>query len=237
MSRTPNPVTPTLRVRGDLLVDGVTGRAWDASEFHDPALFSWLYDDFLMVSTDGAGLLHSAGEWTIQGTTFGSGASLVRVDGDTVLQGLLSHNFGAAVSTFGTPFSTANNFDLEFRWAQFGAVAGTRRFGLFGAASTGDGTGIYFRHTQAGTLTAVGRTGASETVIDTGIAAANGTYHICRLVAVAAQIFQVYVDGTSYGLLNAGSVPTTALGLHGMSGAAAANTGFLLDYVAIWQSR
>ena len=156
------------------------------------------------------------------------------VDGDATTQGSLVQS---RASTFSILYNTAKRFDLRFRQAQRGTSAGTRRFGLGAAELTGDGTGIYFRHTNAGNYTAVGRTGASETTLDTGIAAANGTFHTFRLVATADTTVAVYVDGALIGTVSSANVPTADLGISCVAGGTGANTGLTLDYVRLRQNR
>jgi len=156
------------------------------------------------------------------------------IDGDATTQGGL---YQARTSVFNILYNTAKRFDLRFSQAQRGTSAGTRRFGLGAAQLTGDGTGIYFRHTNAGNYTAVGRTGASETTLDTGIAAANGTFHTFRLVATGATTVAVYVDETLVGTVSSGNVPTADLGIAAFAGGTGANTGMTLDYVKLRQNR
>src|SRR3989337_1468363 len=100
------------------------------------------------------------------------------------------------------------------RWAPVGPGAATRFIGLGPANSaifTTPVDGIYFRHTNAGSIIAVCRKASAETTLDTLVVAADGVFHTGRLVVTdAGASVQVFVDGASKGVINT-NVPTVNL--------------------------
>ena len=128
------------------------------------------------------------------------------------------------------PFSASKNPILRINQAQF-LTSGTRFLGLTTTAFGGsDQTGIYWRYANAGHYIAVCRNGASETVLDTAIHAAAGTFNRLRLEITSALV-SVYVDGILKGTITT-NIPTAPMFFDG-SGAPGA--GFDLDYVQIIQ--
>ena len=213
---------------------------WNGPTSNDPEVSLVFCDDFTQLDDTAAPATGAARfgdhRWWARGASnsvVGTGGQFA-VDGDATTQGII---YQARGSTLNILYNTAKRFDLRFRVAQLGTVAGTRRFGLGAAVLTGDGTGIYIRHTAAGNYTAIGRTGASETTLDTGVAAANGTFHTFRLVATGNTTVEVYVDGVLKGTVSSANVPTADLGLSLAAGGTAANTGLTVDYVNLKQNR
>lgn len=233
-----------LLVDNSTLVDIVTGNELNASsatvttfaDVFDPEVFVWLYDDF--ASSDVAPFnlpFNSALSWNGAGTTgiAATAPTLATCDGDGASQGSMF----LGRSTFFAAFDTSMLWEYRVRVAQFGAAAGTRRFGLGAAALTSDGTGIYFRHTNAGDITAVARTGASESTASMGVSAANGTFHDLRMVATDTQSIDYYIDGVLTQTIATANVPTTALGISFAAGSSSANTGVRIDYIDFRHSR
>jgi hypothetical protein len=160
--------------------------------------------------------------WTLTDVTLISGLNgVVNCIGSIVLNG----------GDTGLPFSAAKSPVLRMNQAQYGASAGTRRLGLTAVAfAGGDQTGIYWRYATAGHYIAVCRNGVNETVLDTAIHAAAGTFNKLRLEITSALV-SVYVDGILKGTITT-NIPTSPMFFCG-DGAAA--SGFDLDYVQIIQ--
>jgi hypothetical protein len=135
-------------------------------------------------------------------TTSGNGPRLSVDDGT-----------GSAITT--TPFASSKNPTVKLRWAQNGTASGTRRIGLGQDVtdtfhSSEPDNGIYFRHTAGGNIIAVCRSSNTESVLDTGVATANGTFHIGRLVVTGTTSVQVFIDGVSKGTITT-NIPSTNL--------------------------
>ena len=236
---------------GDYGLLGSDGAAWrtlsryvasgGAAGF-DPETTVQFYEDFLGQGTGGAtgttAFQFAYPWWAGVGTpTINATHTGGRVDfGGTNPTYWVSAD-GAA--TFFKPFVVAKNFTLKITAAQFGSGAGTRWFGLFGAAPAvaDPSNGIFFRHGLNGTINAVCRSGGTETTLSTGITAATGTFHNFRAVVTGGGTnVQIFADGVSQGSITT-NIPSVNLGPAVTNDGGAASVGTTLDSFFVSQTR
>jgi|CXWL01.1.fsa_nt_gi hypothetical protein len=126
--------------------------------------------------------------------------------------------------------------DLRVRTAQHGTVASTRYVGLGDTAGSPPANGIYVRHSNAGNYIAVCRSAGTESTLDTGVAAANGTFHTIRLAVLASNQCAVFVDGAPKGDITA-NIPSTALGIFSTENSNVVNSGLDIDFIELVMNR
>lgn len=136
----------------------------------------------------------------------------------------------------GLPWIASLNPIMAVRQAQYGAAAGTRRFGLGSAVlTTAPANGIYVQHGNGGNYIFVCRASSVESTLDSGIAAANGVFHELKMVITAALV-TCYVDNVEIGTINS-NIPTAALYFDIANSVNTVNNGNDIDYVYISQDR
>lgn len=134
--------------------------------------------------------------------------------------------------------TAAKNPRFICRWAQFGGVAGTRFIGLSATllSDVDPSNGIYFRHALSSNIIAVARSGGVESTLDTGVAAASGTYHVGELrVLAGGTIILVYIDGVFKGVLTS-NIPSAGMA-PGAGSNTNANAGLDIDYFYLKATR
>lgn len=192
----------------------------------DPQLKSEFYEDFFSQSANFSAVsgtyITGGGAWRhvdVSGVSLlnpqGVIGGVVRFTGSAFDFDYLYTGSGPALA-----FSSSKNPVITLRAAQGDATAGTRRFGL-GADGATDFTtdpdnGIYVRHSAGGNLIAVCRSSNTESTLDTGVAAANGTFHTIQLRVFGTTQVQVFVDNVSKGTIST-NIPTAVLGAFFMS--------------------
>ncbi len=124
------------------------------------------------------------------------------------------------------------------RWAQFGGGASTRSIGWASEAlATASSSGLFWRHTNGGAITAVAKSGGTETALASGTNAANGVYHTARMVvALKGAAVACYVDGAVIGTLST-NIPTVDLMPSMGTSSVSNNDGLDVDYIAMNQDR
>jgi hypothetical protein len=123
---------------------------------------------------------------------------------------------------------------LRVRQAQFGTGASTRFIGLSSASlSAAPANGIYFRHAVTANYIAVCRAASTESVLDTGVAAANGVFHDLEIRIESASLARVFVDGVEKGTITS-NIPTALLGI-GAGHTSVANSGQDVNLLAVSQ--
>ena len=184
----------------------------------DPTAKSEFYEEFLTIddaTAPGAGAdrFFGSGKWRLQGASPADtegGVLRVRGDGTNNAGAWPLHGGGLAA-----PWRAAHDPELTIRAAQEGAGGNPRRVGLMGTPTLGGSdpsNGIFFRHANGGNIFGVCRSGGAETVLDTGVAAANGTYRTLKCaVSGAGASVEFFVDGVSKGTIST-NIPSAALG-------------------------
>lgn len=208
------------------------GSAWReifrSTTAFNPRIKSLFFDDFMGANGGGGAGTIFTGDKTWKTDT---GVSVTDEIGGVV-------TIGQAVQLYNP--NTAGNIHLTFqstkktyllmRVAQATTNVDTRRFGLMDTTTGGDPTnGMFFRHTNGGTISAVCRNGGAETTLSTGIAAVAGTYHTFELVCDGSGNVSVIVDNVVKGTIST-NVPTSLLGVNLMN-------GVFVDYVHVEQLR
>jgi len=199
----------------------------------DPTVNSVFYEDFNALYEN---------SWELFGTVAASAQDrngVIVISGDDASIIPLGR---PAQSNISTPYVQSKNPTVIVREAQFGATQTTTRY--FGLAS-GDLTavpynGIYFRHAKNSNYFGVCRKAGSESTIDTGVTAANGTFHTLKFVVTGTTSVQFFVDGSSKGsITNATYIPTVNMyfSLGDDDATFKSTEGLYIDYVYISQNR
>lgn len=114
-----------------------------------------------------------------------------------------------------TPKFNANvdrNPTFFVRWAQYGTGASTRSIGWSSEALASDSAnGLFWRHTNAGTIQAVAKKAGAETALSSSTTAADGVYHKGRMVVAGhGTAVQCVLDGADIGTI-ATNIPLVEL--------------------------
>jgi hypothetical protein len=143
-----------------------------------------------------------------------------------------------AGSNTSLPYVSSKNPTVIVRQAQCGITGSiTRYIGLADADMTAaPANGIYFRHNTGGKYIGVCCSGSVETTLDTGVAAANGTFHTLKFVVNGTTSVEFFVDGVSKGTITT-HIPTANLYFSCGDDALSAGQGMYLNYVYISQNR
>ena len=136
----------------------------------------------------------------------------VRLVGNTVASNSLSFSRDEVSFTPKPNCNVDRNPTLLVRWAQFGTGASTRSIGWASEALASDSSnGLFWRHTNAGVITAVAKKAGAESSIASSTSAANGVYHAARMiVTLYGAAVQCILDGTDIGTLST-NIPTVDL--------------------------
>ena len=124
------------------------------------------------------------------------------------------------------------------RWAEAGGGAGTRSLGWANEALASDSSsGLFWRHTLSGVITAVAKNAGAETSLASSVNAATGVYHAGRMIVAGAGLaVQCLLDGQDIGTIST-NIPTVDLfPSMGFSGSNV-NSGLDVDYMAMSQRR
>lgn len=190
-----------------------------------------------------------SGAWGMpkEATPSGIGSSVVTVAtisgaigirGNSAVAGSLSYSRDEQTFTQ-KPNSNANrNPTYWVRWAQFGTGAATRSIGWADNVLASDSSsGLFWRHTNAGTITAVAKNAGVETSLASSTSAANGVYHAGRMIVVQQGLaVQCLLDGLDIGTIST-NIPTADLfPSMGTTSISTAN-GLDVDYIAMNQNR
>jgi hypothetical protein len=209
----------------------------------DLATSYWIEEDFLsaaLFASSGeypSGVWHGAGGGTpiTSSSTVRGGRRIVGDDDTTVGRLSLYDKLGGGVYIVFA--KAADNFTLQIRAAQVGTGAGTRRFGAPTVEfANADQNGIYFRHTNAGAITLVCRSGGTESTLSSGTNAANGVYYKCKVVVTGTTNAQFWFDGVDKGAITT-NIPSVDLGLDCGGGSTASTSGLDIDYISIVGTR
>lgn len=201
----------------------------------DPETQAYTFWDDFYGTSDGVaftpGVGTGGGAWA---TNLSSGLNVVAGNYRGIIRAVGDGTGAPSVTGgFGT-YMAAESPELYVRWAQTGAAA-TRRIGLSDNVMTGDPVnGIYFRHTAAGNIIAVCRA-TTESILDTGVASADGVFHTGRLI-ITPTLVSVYIDGTLKGTI-AATIPTAALVLAFGSNSNSSAVGLDVDYIVVKRRR
>ena len=131
-----------------------------------------------------------------------------------------------------TPVIATKNPTLKVRWAQNGTQNGTRSIGLNDGSGYQPRYGIYFRNTLNGNIVAVCRNNNTESVLDTGVGAATGTFHTGRIIVTGTSSAEIFIDGVSKGTISS-NIPTVNL----TAFMAASGGRVETDYIFVEQDR
>jgi len=136
------------------------------------------------------------------------------------------------------PYVSSKNPTVIVREAQYGAdTSVTRFFGLGNNDLNATLTdGIYFRHIGGGNYIGVCRKASVETTLNTGVAAANGTFHTLKFVVNGTTSVEFFVDGVSKGTITT-NIPTANLYFSCADDSSSTSYGMYLNYVYISQDR
>lgn len=209
-------------------------------------------EDFLsrvnLTATDSVWCFPS-GAWGMpqNATDSGGGASVVTVAticgavgirGNNTIGGSLSYSRDEISFSAKTNSHVDRNPTYWVRWAQFGGGAATRSIGWSDEPlSTNSANGLFWRHTNGGTITAVAKNGGAETSLASSTTAANGVYHAGRMVVAGRGLaVQCLLDGADIGTIST-NIPTVNLFPTMGTSSGSANDGLDVDYVALSQNR
>lgn len=124
------------------------------------------------------------------------------------------------------------------RWAQFGGGASTRSIGWANEALASDsGSGLFWRHSAGGAITAVAKNAGASSTLVTSTSAANGVYHAGRMVITGrGTSVEIWLDGVDLGAITT-NIPTVDLFPSMGTSSVSANDGLDVDYVCLSQNR
>jgi hypothetical protein len=162
----------------------------------------------------------------------------IGVRGNGSVGGSLSYSLDERSFTQKTNSNVNRNPTYWVRWAQAGTGAATRSIGWADAALASDsGNGLFWRHTNAGVITAVAKSAGAETALASSVNAANGVYHAGRMVvALHGLAVQCLLDGADIGTIST-NIPTVDLFPSMGTSSTSVNDGLDVDYVALSQDR
>jgi hypothetical protein len=171
-------------------------------------------------------------------TTVATISGAVRIVGTGTNPGSLS--FSRDEISF-TPKMNSNvdrNPTYFVRWAQFGTGAATRSIGWADEAlASQSANGLFWRHTNAGVIEAVARSAGVETTLSSSTNAANGVYHMARMVITLHGVaVQCLLDSTDIGTISS-NIPTVDLMPTCGTSAASNTNGLDVDYFAMNEDR
>lgn len=219
------------------------GTGVPASNVRDPERYIEVYEDFFGDNASAAranlAIIQFRHVWRCTSEDLRNASGKLQLVNNATdgarAQATLRYRAGNAKANIIQP---SQNPILTVRWAQTGTGAGTRYIGLSTAALITDGPGIYFRHTAGGNIIAVCRVaGPSETTLDTGIAAADGTYHTGKIVVTGTTSVEVFIDGVSKGTI-ATNIPSSLLGPSaGSNTTASAADGLTVEFIHVRADR
>lgn len=232
------PVPIPLSDLDPLVAAGLSGQG-----LNDPESIQQLFwEDFVRVGdATGAASATWAYAWLL---STGTVADVATSEGVITLAAAGTGPAGVPHLSRVSPVLNSKNPTLFVRWAQATPTSGIRRIGL-GATVPGNATfslateppdGIYFRHTAGGEILGVARASGVETLVHTGVTAADGAYHTGRLVITGTASAGVYLDGALKGTLTT-NLPSVPLLLGAGGNGEAVGVGLLIDYLVMRGSR
>ena len=188
-----------------------------------------------------------SGAWGIPTASTGSGSvtTVATISGAIGIRGNGTRRCSIYLvqteATNSSPAKTSNtdrNPTYWVRWAQFGTGAATRSIGWTDESL--DGTppnGLFWRHTNAGTITAVARLAGAETTLASSTSAADTVYHAGRMTVTGKGLaVQCFVDGADIGSVST-NIPTVDLFPSAGTSAISNAQGLDVDYMALSQNR
>ncbi len=184
---------------------------------------------------------YPSGAWGTQANALVAVATIsgaVRLTGTGAVTGSIVFSRDE-ISTANKPTVNVNrNPTLWVGWAQFGTSAATRSIGWANEAlASNSGSGLFWRHTNAGAITAVVKSAGVESTLVSSINAANGAYHYARMtIAGKGTAVQCILDGADLGTI-AANVPTVDLMMTAGTSSVSANDGLDIDYFAMSENR
>jgi hypothetical protein len=175
-------------------------------------------------------------------TGVSGGAARCAADGYGQGAGTLAYD--GVDSRVNGPWRATKNPVFKTRWAQYGNGEGTRRIGLTGEetfGAEGDPTdGLYFRHTNGGTIEGVCRSGGVETTVDDlSPSAVEGDYHEgVIVVSLDGTRVDFFVDATLIGTVS-DNIPMSAhlRPAFGTGPTVTGRQGLDIDYISVRQDR
>ena len=171
-------------------------------------------------------------------TTVATICGALRIVGTGTDPGSLSFSRDEISFTPKPNMNVNRNPTMLVRWAQFGTGASTRSIGWANEALASDSSsGLFWRHTNAGVITAVAKNGGAESSIASSTNAANGVYHAARMIVTSHGVaVQCILDGTDIGTLST-NIPTVDLMPTCGTSAVSNNDGLDVDYFGLNEDR
>ncbi len=171
-------------------------------------------------------------------STFATIVGAVRIEGTGAANASLSYSRDEISFSQKTNSNVNRNPTYQVGWASFGGSASTRSIGWADAAlASASNNGLYWRQTTGGFITAVARSGGSESTLTSTTIAITGVWNYGTMVvsehgaAVACAL-----NGADVGILST-NIPTVDLFPSAGTSSIAANTGLDVDYFAMTQNR
>ena len=163
---------------------------------------------------------YGSGAWGMPTTATPSGSvtqiatisGAVRIVGTGTVAGSLSFSRDEQSFTQKTNANVDRNPTFFVRWAQYGTGAATRSIGWADSALASDSAnGLFWRHTNAGTIQAVAKSGGAETALTSSTNAAEGVWHRGRMVVAGHGLaVQCVLDDNDIGTIST-NLPTVDL--------------------------
>jgi hypothetical protein len=233
----------TLTVADDATDNEVDITVTAAGGGFDPTTTSQFYEEFDSVYAPTSAQVYAGNTWEVDSSSSASNViffssaergGVIYLTGDTTHKPFLR----PAGSNTSLPYVSSKNPTVIVRQAQYGTTASiTRYVGLASADMTAaPANGIYFRHITGGNYIGVCRSASVETTLDTGVAAANGTFHTLKFVVNGTTSVQFFVDGVSKGTITT-NIPTANLYFNCGDDNVSDTNGMYLNYVYISQNR
>lgn len=187
-----------------------------------------------------------SGAWGMpkEATPSGSVVTVATISGAVGIRGTGANNCSLSFSRDEVTFSQKPNSNVNrnptywVRWAQFGAGASTRSIGWANEAlASASSSGLFWRHTNAGVITAVAKQAGAETSLASTTNAEDTIYHAGRMiVANQGASVQCLLDGVVIGTITS-NLPTVDLFPSAGTSSVSATDGLDVDYFAMSQNR
>jgi hypothetical protein len=208
----------------------------------DPSTKLQFYEEFDSVLHVSENILHAGNIWEPINTAAPITISSAERGGVIRFAGCGSGSYGPFLRPTGSntslPYASSKNPTVIVRQAQYGTSPNITRYIGLGSAdlNAAPANGIYFRYTTNGNYIGVCRSGGSETTLNTGVAASNGTFHTLKFVVNGTTSVEFFVDGVSKGTITT-NIPTANLYFSCGSSDIYTTNGMYLNYVYISQNR